>query len=139
VAEDYPKTILELEKRFGDEAACRIYLCTLRWADGFECPHCQKEGWSMANGRWLCVGCRAQVSVTAGTIFQDSKLPLTMWFRAMWQLTSQKNGESAVGLQRQLGLVSYKTAWTMLHKLRRAMVRPDRGRLQGVIEVDDAY
>ncbi len=93
----------------------------------------------MANGRWLCVGCRAQVSVTAGTIFQDSKLPLTMWFRAMWQLTSQKNGVSALGLQRQLGLGSYKTAWTMLHKLRRAMIRPGRERLQGVIEVDEAF
>ena len=140
MAEDYPKTILELERRFGDEAACRSYLFALRWAEGFVCPHCQtKEGWSMANGRWLCVDCRAQVSVMAGTIFQDSKLPLTMWFRAMWQLTSQKNGVSALGLQRQLGLGSYKTAWTMLHKLRRAMVRPGRERLQGVVEVDEAY
>ena len=121
MAEDYPKTILELERRFGDEAACRSYLFALRWAEGFVRPHCQtKEGWSMANGRWLCVDCRAQVSVMAGTIFQDSKLPLTTWFRAMWQLTSQKNGVSALGLQRQLGLGSYKTAWTMLHKLRRA-------------------
>jgi transposase-like protein len=75
----------------------------------------------------------------AGTIFQDSKLPLTIWFRAMWQLTSQKNGVSALGLQRVLGLGSYKTAWTMLHKLRRAMVRPGRDRLQGVVEVDEAY
>jgi transposase-like protein len=75
----------------------------------------------------------------AGTIFQDSKLPLTIWFRAMWQLTSQKNGVSALGLQRVLGLGSYKTAWTMLHKLRRAMVRPGRDRLKGVVEVDEAY
>ena len=93
----------------------------------------------MANGRWLCAGCRAQVSVMAGTIFQDSKLPLTMWFRAIWQLTSQKNGVSALSLQRELGLGSYKTAWTMLHKLRRAMVRPGRERLQGIVEVDEAY
>lgn len=138
--EDYPRTIMELEKRFGDDTACQSYLFALRWAEGFVCPHCQaKEVWSMANGRWLCAGCRAQVSVMAGTIFQDSKLPLTMWFRAMWQLTSQKNGVSALGLQRQLGLGSYKTAWTMLHKLRRAMVRPGRERLQGVVEVDEAY
>jgi transposase-like protein len=75
----------------------------------------------------------------AGTVFQDSKLPLTSWFRAMWQLTSQKNGVSALGLQRELGLGSYKTAWTMLHKLRRAMVRPGRERLQGIVEVDEAY
>jgi hypothetical protein len=79
------------------------------------------------------------MSLTAGTIFQDSHLPLTIWFRAMWQVTSQKNGISALGLQRVLGLGSYKTAWAMLQKLRRAMVRPDRDRLDGVVEVDDSY
>jgi transposase-like protein len=79
------------------------------------------------------------MSITAGTIFQDSHLPLTIWFRAMWQVTSQKNGISALGLQRVLGLGSYKTAWAMLHKLRRAMVRPGRDRLHGVVEVDEAY
>ena len=75
----------------------------------------------------------------AGTIFQDSKLPLVVWFRAIWQVTSQKNGMSALGLQRVLGLGSYKTAWAMLHKLRRAMVRPGRERLRGVVEVDETY
>jgi hypothetical protein len=79
------------------------------------------------------------MSVTAGTIFQDSHLPLTTWFRAMWYVTSQKNGISALGLQRALGLGSYKTAWAMLHKLRRAMVRPGRDRLKGVVEVDETY
>ena len=79
------------------------------------------------------------MSVTAGTIFQDSHVPLTIWFRAMWQITSQKNGISALGLQRVLGLGSYKTAWAMLHKLRRAMVRPGRDRLDGVVEVDETY
>ena len=93
----------------------------------------------MARRLWLCVACRAQVSVAAGTIFQDSKLPLTVWFRAMWQVTSQKNGMSALGLQRVLGLGSYKTAWALLHKLRRAMVRPGRERLGGVVEVDETY
>lgn len=77
--------------------------------------------------------------MTAGTVFQDSKLPLTLWFRAMWQITSQKNGVSAIGLQRVLGLGSYKTAWTVMHKLRRAMVRPGRERLCGIVEVDEAY
>jgi len=75
----------------------------------------------------------------AGTIFQDSKLPLTVWFRAMWHVTSQKNGVSALGLQRVLGLGSYKTAWALLHKLRRAMVRPGRERLGGLVEVDETY
>lgn len=93
----------------------------------------------MTGARWLCAGCRRQVSITAGTTFQDSKLPLTLWFRVMWQLTAQKNGISAIGLQRVLGLGSYKTAWTVLHKLRRAMVRPGRERLRGVVEVDEAY
>ena len=140
MAEDYPKTMLELERRFSDEAACRSYLSAVRWPGGFECPRCQATtAWAMANGRWACAGCRAQISVTTGTVFQDSKLPLTLWFRAMWQVTSQKNGVSALGLQRVLGLGSYKTAWTVLHKLRRAMVRPGRDRLHGVVEVDEAY
>jgi transposase-like protein len=79
------------------------------------------------------------LSVTAGTIFQDTHLPLTTWFRAMWHVTSQKTGVSALGLQRVLGVGSYKTAWAMLHKLRRAMVRPGRDRLRGVVEVDETY
>ncbi len=84
-----------------------------------------------------CCGCRRQVSATAGTIFQDTRKPLVTWFRAMWYVTSQKNGASALGLQRVLGLASYETAWTWLHKLRRAMVRPDRDRLSGWVEVDE--
>ena len=83
--------------------------------------------------------CRFQVSVTAGTIFQDTRKPLTLWFRAMWGVTSQKLGMSALGLKRELGLGSYRTAWTWLHKLRRAMVRPGRDRLSGTVEVDEIY
>ena len=93
----------------------------------------------MARGLWLCRQCRRQASVTAGTIFQSSHHPLTLWFRAMWFMTSQKNGTSALGIQRILGLGSYETAWTWLHKLRRAMVRPGRERLQGLVEVDETY
>jgi len=93
----------------------------------------------MGRGLWLCRGCRRQVSVTAGTLFQDSRLALPLGFRAMWLVTSQKNGISALGLQRALGLGSYQTAWAWLHKLRRAMVRPGRERLAGEIEVDDTY
>jgi transposase-like protein len=80
-----------------------------------------------------------QVSVLAGTVFEGTHLPLTVWFRAMWHATSQKNGISALGLQRVLGLGSYKTAWLILHKLRRAMIRPGRDRLCGVVEVDETY
>lgn len=131
---------MELEERFADDAACREYLAALRWPEGFVCPSCGGcKAWSMARGLRLCGACRRQVSVTAGTIFQDTHLPLTIWFRAVWHVTSQKNGVSAVGLQRVLGLGSYKSVWAMLHKLRRAMVRPGREKLSGLVEVDETY
>ena len=131
---------MELERRFSTEKACREYLFSLRWPAGFICPRCQgKVAWPMKRGLWLCGKCRHQASVTAGTIFQDTHLPLTTWFRAMWFVTSQKNGTSALGIQRVLGLGSYKTAWALLHKLRRAMVRPGRDRLHGSVEVDETY
>ena len=138
--EDYPRTLLELERRFSSEEACIEYLAALRWPAGWACPRCAGvDAWSIRRARWLCDHCRYEMSVTAGTIFQDTHLPLTLWFRAMWQITSQKNGISALGLQRVLGLGSYKTAWAMLHKLRRAMVRPGRDPLAGFVEVDEAY
>jgi transposase-like protein len=140
MSEDYPRTLMELEQRFSTDAACRQYLFALRWPGGFVCPRCGGgSAWAMRRGLWLCGGCRRQVSVTAGTVLQDRKLPLTSWFRAMWYVTSQKNGVSALGLQRVLGLGSYKTAWALLHKLRRAMVRPGRDRLAGRVEVDETY
>lgn len=140
MAEDFPRNLLDFERRFSTVEACREYLESLRWPDGFACPQCSaKDGWRMSRGLWLCRRCRHQASVMAGTIFQDSKLPLTIWFRAMWLIASQKNGASALGVQRMLGLGSYKTAWALLHKLRRAMVRPGRDRLQGTVEVDEAY
>ena len=140
MGEDYPRTLLDLEKRFSNEEACREYLFAIRWPEGFVCPRCRgRSAWTMSRGLWLCRGCRRQVSVTSGTIFQDRKLPLTSWFRAMGYVTSQKNGVSALGLQRVLGMGSYKTAWALLHKLRRAMVRPGRDRLTGRVEVDETY
>ena len=140
MSEDYPRTLLELEERFHTDEACRAYLSALRWPQGWICPRCGHRGaWKIRRGLWRCESCRYEASVTTGTIFQDSHLPLTTWFRAMWQVTSQKNGVSALGLQRVLGLGSYKTAWAMLHKLRRAMVRPGRDRLRGTVEVDETY
>ena len=139
MTEDYPRTLMELARRFSDEASCRAYLFTLRWPQGFVCPACGGPGLAIRRNLWRCANCRRETSVLAGTIFQDSKLPLTIWFRAIWQVTSQKNGISALGLQRVLGLGSYKNAWTLLHKLRRAMVRPGRERLRGTVEVDEAY
>lgn len=138
--EDYPRTLAELEARFSSEGACREYLFRLRWPEGFRCPRCGgAKAWPLRSVLWQCAVCGRQVSVTAGTMFQDTRTPLTVWFRAMWWVTSQKNGVSALGLQRVLGLGSYQTAWAWLHKLRRAMVRPGRDRLSGRVEVDEAY
>jgi len=94
--------------------------------------------WETTRGRYECARCGFQTSVLAGTIFQDTKADLRLWFRAMWYVTNQKSGVSALGLQRTLGLGSYETAWTWLHKLRAAMVRPGRDRLAGIVEVDEA-
>jgi transposase-like protein len=138
---DYPRTFQEMEQWFRDEAACRDYIRRLRWPDGFICPHCGVNGepWSMSDELLRCSSCRARTSLTAGTIFEGTRKPLRTWFMAMWFVTSQKNGVSALGLQRVLGLGSYETAWTWLHKLRRAMVRPGRDRLSGVVEIDETY
>jgi transposase-like protein len=136
----YPRTLMEFERRFGAEDDCRSYLEQLRWPAGFRCPACGgTDAWRMSRGLWLCRKCRRQTSVTVGTIFERSRLPLSLWFRAMWHITNQKNGASALTVQRLLGLGSYQTAWAWLHKLRRAMVRPGRDRLSGVVEVDESY
>jgi transposase-like protein len=138
--EEYPKNLAELDRRFTTEEACVQYLYALRWPDGFECPRCGSgKAWFTKRGLYKCAACAYQVSVKAGTIFERSRLPLTVWFRAIWWVTSQKNGASAKGLQRILGLGSYETAWMWLHKLRRAMVRPGRDRLAGIVEVDEMY
>ena len=136
--EDYPRTLAAFEARFATEAACRAYLAQLRWPDGFRCPKCGgATAWPVRAVLWQCVSCGRQTSVTAGTVFQDTRTPLTEWFRAMWWVTNSKAGTSALTLQRLLGLGSYQTAWAWLHKLRRAMVRPGRDRLSGEVEVDE--
>ena len=105
MTEDYPTTILEFEHRFGTDADCRADLTSLRRPEGFVCPRCGGgKAWAAVHERWVCAACRHQTTVTAGTIFQDTRLPLRLWFRAMWYVTSQKNGASALGLQRVLGL-----------------------------------
>jgi transposase-like protein len=138
--DDYPGTLAELQARFGSEKACRDYLLKLRWPEGFVCPRCSgRSAWTTTRHLLVCAGCQHQASLTAGTIFQDTRKPLTLWFQAIWWVTAQKQGASAVELQRILGLGSYVTAWTWLHKLRRAMVRPGRDRLRGRVEVDETY
>ena len=136
--EDYPRSVEEFERRFATEENCRDYLVSLRWPDGFRCPACKGAKAVLVRATlFQCSNCRRQTSATAGTIFQDTRKPLKTWFRAMWYVTSQKHGASALGLQRVLDLKSYETAWTWLHKLRRAMIRPDRDRLSGWVEVDE--
>lgn len=138
---DYPATYLEFRDWFVDDDACVDYLESLRWPDGFVCPECGGSGgWRIAQRRmWMCPGCGRKTSVTAGTIFHRSHTPLSTWFAAAWFITSDKNGTSALALQRQLGFGSYETAWAWLHKFRRAMVRPDRDRLSGTVEVDESF
>ena len=138
--EDYPRTVTEFETRFATEEACRAYVVQLRWPDGFRCPSCGGAvAWPVRSVLWQCAGCGRQTSVTAGTVFQDTRTPLTTWFRAMWCVSSSKTGTSALALQQILGLGSYRTAWAWLHKLRRAMVRPGRDRLSGEVEVDESF
>ncbi len=136
----YPRTLMDFESWFATEEACLDYLIGLRWPDGFVCPACSGgKAWRTERSLFHCGSCGHQASVTAGTVFQGTRKPLCVWFRAMWWVTNQKNGASAKGLQQALGLASYQTAWAWLHKLRRAMVRPGRDRLSGLVEVDETY
>lgn len=139
---DYPGTFQEFDKWFSSENACLEYIVKLRWSKGFICPGCGEKTAKpslMGRGLFLCRKCKRQTSITAGTLFHGSHKPLRTWFFAMWFVTSQKHGASALGLKRILGLGSYNTAWNWLHKLRRAMVRPGRDRLTGAVEVDEKY
>lgn len=138
--ESYPKTMIEFEQQFNTEQKCKEYLYQIRWPGGFACQRCGcQKCWNIQGGLYRCSQCRYHLSVTAGTIFQDSRIPLRVWFQAIWQVVSQKHGISGLGLQRVLGLKRYETTWTMLHKLRTAMVRPGRDRLTGPVQVDETY
>ena len=139
--EHYPRDLVEFAAWFPDDEACLDYLAWLRWGDfGFVCHHCGSigHGWRRADGRsYDCGGCGKRSSVTAGTIFDKTRVPPTVWFRAAWELTSRPQGISARSLQRTVGLGSYQTAWMMLHRFRRARVMPEREKLCGVVEVDE--
>jgi len=136
---DYPRTWDQFLDWFPDEASCIGYLEGIRWREGFVCPRCGEPGKALrgSRGRWICRHCRYQCSVTAGTVFDKTRTSLRSWLAAVWYITNQKQGVTALGLQRVLGLGSYQTAWAMLHRLRRAMIRPGRERLSGVVEVDE--
>src|SRR5689334_15329940 len=137
---DFPRSLIEFQQRFGDEAACAQYLVATRWPDGFVCPRCGGgKAWRLETKAWTyeCASCGRQTSVTAGTIMHHSKLPLTAWFWATYLMATHSNGISALQLQRQLAFGSYKTAWLLCAKLRRSMLAPGRSPLAGLVEVDE--
>ena len=136
---DFPCSLIEFQRRFA-EGACASYLADARWPDGFRCPDCgHPKGWELATKAftWECAGCGKQTSVTAGTVMHGSKLPLTVWFWAAYLMATHSNGIAALQLQKQLGLGSYKSAWLLCGKLRRATVAPDRAPLCGLVEIDE--
>jgi hypothetical protein len=137
---DFPRSLIEFQRRFPDEAACASHLAAARWPGGFRCPCCgHGKGWELAikTYTWECASCGKQTSVTAGTVMHGSKLPLTVWFWAAYLMATHSNGIAALQLQKQLGLGSYKSAWLLCAKLRRAMVAPDRSALSGLVEIDE--
>ena len=134
----YPSNQIEFEKMFRTEQDCINYLASVRWPNDFVCPVCGSIiHWKKTKGRYECKDCKAETSVTSGTIFHKSTKPLFIWFRAIWWMVAQKNGVSAKGLQRILGLGNYQTSWTWLHKFRRLMVLSSRNKLSGVVEIDE--
>ena len=138
---DYPRSLVDFQRRFPDDAACAHYLAALRWPDGFSCPSCgHAQAWALRTKPWTyeCRGCRRQTSVKTGTILHGSKLALTTWFWAAYLMATHSNGISALQLQQLLGLGSYKSAWLLCAKLRRAMVAPERTPLAGLVEIDES-
>ena len=135
---DFPRTLQEFDEWFSTEKKCLQFIKQLRWSNGFICPECNHEtGWELGSGLIRCGNCRTDISILHGTTFHKTRKPLRIWFQAMWYVTSQKFGGSALGLKRILGLGSYQTAWSWLHKMRHAMVRPDRELLCGKVEIDE--
>jgi transposase-like protein len=131
---------MEFEKSFQSEKQCLEYLINTKWPDGFSCAECgTKNYWHLSRKRIKCSQCGQVITVTAGTLFDQSNKPLTLWFRAIWWMIGQKTGVSAKGLQKILGIGSYKTAWFWLHKLRVLMVLPERTKLSGKVEIDETY
>lgn len=134
----YPDDAVELMNMFPNEDACLDYLSMIRWHYGYLCLRCSdKNALKLGRGLYRCQSCKYEGSVIVDTLFQNTHKPLRLWFQAIWYVVSQKNGVSALGLQKALGLGSYHTAWEWLHKLRRAMVRPGRDKLSGVVEINE--
>jgi transposase-like protein len=137
----FPHTIFEFQQWFSTEESCLKFMIQSRFPDGFVCPICKHTEYYWMEARKLlqCKQCKHQTSVTAGTIMHRSKMPLKLWFHAAYLVTTHTPGFSALQFQRQVGLSSYQTAFTMLHKLRAAMVRSGRDKLSSLVEVDETY
>lgn len=137
---EYPKTLRNFDQIFATDEACLEFLEQVRWGSGFRCQSCGSDNfWKLSPGLRRCQACRFKNYVKAGTIFDSTRLPLKTWFYAIWWVTSQKTGVSALNLQKNLGLGSYRSSWLMLHKIRNAMIFEDRSLLQGAVEVDEAF
>lgn len=135
----YPE-MMDLMDMFPTEKACLEYLRLVRWPEGYGCPRCaSKAHVRQSRGRYRCRDCGYEGSVTSGTLVHDTHKPLRLWFHAIWYGVNQKHGVSALGLQKALGLGSYQSPWEWLHKLRRAMLRPERDRLSGLVEMDETF
>jgi len=138
--ERYPKNFQEFLFQFKTEDDCWNYLFQMRWPDGFNCPKCKGNKYWVTEKKLIhCISCEHQISITSGTIFHGTRKPLLLWFHIIWWVVAQKTGTSAYNLKDFMGFGSYETAWAWLHKLRRAMVRPNRDKLSGEIEVDETY
>lgn len=137
----FPSTVLEFQAAYPDDEACWQALRQARWPRGFVCPRCGCGSSSWISTRRLeqCRACRYQASVTAGTVFHRTRVRLRTWFWAIYFVARHKQGISALQLQRDTGLGSYQTAWTMLHKIRSALGSRPSARLRGIVEVDETY
>ncbi len=140
IVEKYPKDFQEFLVQFRTEDDCWSYLFEMRWLNGFLCPKCNSDKYWITEKKLIhCIKCNHQTSVTAGTIFHATRKPLILWFHIIWWVVAQKTGASAYNLRDFMGFGSYETAWSWLHKLRRAMVRTNRELLTGIIEVDETF
>ncbi len=140
ITEDFPKSEIEFDARFSNLQACYDYLFKHKWPNGFVCKRCEHgQYWHSKRNLYICTKCQHQHSLTAGTIMDSCKKPITYWFKAMWWFTSRKSGVNAVNLKELLGLGSYGTAWNWLQKLRRCTIRHEREKLSGRVEVDEFF
>ena len=140
ITENYPRDMSEFMEHFRTEEQCKDYLISVRYPKGFVCPKCQsKDVWKLKKGIWRCKKCRKDISVTTGTTFQNTHIPLTIWFQAVWLVVSQKNGISALGLAHSLGIKREMTVWRLLKKIRSNMIRTSTDLLTGTVEIDEVF